>query len=276
MKTIAFYNNKGGIGKTASVVTLSHILAVECGKKVLVVDLDPQGNTSSTYSPTDFFELFWKVWEQKTERVGYSVEDILLNERLDPHICIHKTNYKNLDIIPAYMTLSEAEEVMKSKGILSPQHYNLYEQLKKLEDEYDYCFIDCSPSRGLLNSNGLLASDQVYIPTRCDGGSLLGIALTMDFITTEQKYKKGDKRLELGGCFFTQFSGRKNIEKDVYQLIQTIFPENKLLPITIRTSKLVEEGTLQQKPLLVLDPNKKEKITNEYLRLAEYMIETAQ
>jgi len=272
MKTIAFYNNKGGIGKTASVTTVAHMMATKYKKKVLVVDLDPQGNTTSMFSDTDYFELFFRVWEQKDTKDTYSVEDLLLTESMHPHDAIVQTVWEGLDLLPAYMTLYEAEEVLKSRGILTPQHYNLYKQLEKVKEEYDYCLIDCSPSRGLLTSNGLLASDEVYIPTRCDGGSLLGIALTMNFISQARSYKMGDGQLDIGGCFFTQFSGRKNVEKEVYDLIEKIFPEGALLSTTIRPSKLMEEGTFEQKPLLALDPNAKNTITKEYLDLTEYII----
>lgn len=269
MKTMSFLNNKGGIGKTASVTTIAHILATEFKQRVLVVDMDPQGNTSSMYSKIDFLKIFGEIWNRTEQKSEASVEELLLSYEKDVRDCIYPTEYERLDILPSHMTLSEVEERMKA-DVATPQQSRLAYHLAKVEKDYDYCLIDCGPSIGLLNVNALTASDLVYIPSRCDGGSLIGIALTMNLIRTVQRY---NFKLKLGGCFLTQYSGRKNIEKAVYGLLEEIFPEGGLLPVTIRSSKWIEESTLEQQPLLARDPKKKEKITREYLALTRHIME---
>ena len=238
MKTIAFLNNKGGVGKSASVKTLAHIISSVYDKKVLIVDLDPQGNTSSLYTQVDWVELFKSILEGTTRKAEYSVEDILLNQELDPHVSIHHTKYKNLDIIPAFLTLSEIEERMKA-DVKTPQQFRMKIQLEKLQDEYDYCLIDCSPSISLLNINGLAASDEVYIPTKVDGDSLIGVAITVNLIRTVASY---NPKLKIGGCFFTLWQN-KNVSSTAYELLETVLPKNMLLPMKIGVSKYVEEST---------------------------------
>lgn len=268
MKTIAFLNNKGGVGKTASVSNLAHIFVTQHNKKVLLVDMDPQGNTSNLYSDIDFFSIFQGILKQTLEKKEYLIDDLLLNTDLDPHQCIKKTAYNNLDLIPSFQTLAETEELLKA-DVRTPQQFKLKQQLNKLDSEYDYCLIDCSPSVSILNINALVASSEVYMPTRCDGGSLVGIAMTINLIRTVQSY---NLNLKAAGCFFTQWQGRKNVSQTVYKLLESI-PEVKLLPITIGISKYLEENTLQQLPLLEVDTGKnKSSATKGYLRLAEYIL----
>lgn len=114
MKTIIFLNNKGGVGKTASVTTIAHMMATKYNKKVLLIDLDPQMNSTTMYSRVDFVKLFYNIYKGTCERLEKSVEDLLLNRVEDIHECIQHTVYENLDIIPSYLTLSEAEELMKA------------------------------------------------------------------------------------------------------------------------------------------------------------------
>lgn len=269
MKIIVFLNNKGGVGKSASAITVAHMMATAYNKRVLIIDLDPQMNTTSMFSQVDFINLFRGVYKGTVEKKERSVEDLLLDKDLDIHECIYKTDYENLDIIPAFLTLSEVEERMKA-DVKSPQQFRLRKQLSKLKDEYDFCIIDTSPSVSIINVNGLAAADKVYIPLRCDGGSLLGSSITVNLCENVAEY---NSNLEIGGMFFTQWNGRKNVSKVVYDLLDEEF-HSFLLPITIGTSKNIEEGSLMQKPLLAYDSGKKKsKITEEYLKLTEYIIE---
>lgn len=127
----------------------------------------------------------------------YSIEDALMDPKLDIHKCIIHTKYENLDIIPAYLTLAEVENRLQA-DITTPQQFRLRMQLEKIEDEYDYCLIDCSPSINILNINGLVAADEVYIPTKTDGNSCLGIAISYNLINTVQAY---NPRLKVAGIF---------------------------------------------------------------------------
>ena len=271
MKTIIFLNNKGGVGKTASVTTIAHMLATEFKKKVLLIDLDPQMNATCMYSDIDFVKLFSRVYQnQNLYGNDYkSIEDLLLDSNMDIHECIRKTKYENLDIIQSYLTLSEAEERMKG-NVKSPQQFRLQQHLKSVQNEYDYCIIDSSPSVSIVNINGLAAADRVYIPLRSDGGSLLGAAITMNLVKTVQDY---NPKLEIGGMFFTQWNGRKNVSKSVYELLEEAFGAY-ILPVNVGISKNIEEGSLLQEPLLAYDNGKNKcSVTKDYLEITKYIME---
>lgn len=268
MKTILFLNNKGGVGKTASVTTVAHMLAAVHNKRVLLIDLDPQMNSTCMFSEVDFIELFNSIYQGICTKKQKSVEDLLLDRELDIYECIRHTEYKNLDIIPSFLTLSEAEERMKA-DVTSPQQFRLKKHLRTIQEEYDYCIIDSSPSISITNINGLVASDEVYVPLRCDGGSLLGASIIMNLFETVSEYDAG---LRIGGMFFTQWNGRKNVSKAVYQLLSDMFGQY-IIPVTISQSKNVEESSLVQKPLLAYDGGaKKSRVTQDYLELTEYIL----
>lgn len=265
MKILTFLNGKGGTGKTASCSTLSHAIA-QRGKRVLMIDLDPQSNSSSLYSDVDFFQIFWQIYKGEVPaEKNYSVEDLLMDSQLDPHYCIIHTEYENLDVIPAFLTLSEVEERLKA-DTRTPQQFKLKMQLEKIKDEYDYCLIDCGPSVSLLNINALAASDEVYIPTRCDGGSLIGIAITWNLIKTVQTY---NPRLSVGGIFLTQYNKYKNVAKTAYELLDNVFGDS-FLPITVGITKNLEENTFEQRPLLSFDT--KSKVAKSYMELTDYIL----
>ncbi len=268
MKTIIFLNNKGGCGKSASATSVSHMLAAGFGKKVLLADLDPQMNSTSLFSDVDFVQLFMQTYKGTGGIRQKSVEDLLLNRDMDIHECIRHTEYANLDIIPSYLTLSEAEERMKA-DVKSPQQFQLQRHLRAVQDEYDYCILDSSPSVSIINVNGLVAADEVYLPLRCDGGSLLGVAITMNLVETVSEYNPD---LKVGGMFFTQWNSRKNVSKAVYDLLEEMFGQY-ILPVTIRPSKNIEEGSLVQKPLLAYDSGKRKSgVTEDYMKLTEYIL----
>ena len=271
MKTISIINNKGGVGKTASVTTIGHMMATLHNKRVLLIDLDPQGNTSGAFSETDFMKIFFSILEGRKPETEPSIEDVLLYPDMDIHSAIKKTDYENLDIIPAHLTLAECEERLKA-DITTPQQFKLKQQLAKIKDEYDYCLIDCSPSISILNINGLTASDEVYIPMRSDGNSCIGLAITRKLVDTVSLYNPG---LGIGGTFMTQYDSRKNVAKEIYNLLEQVLPsyEIPLLPFKIGTTKFLEENTFEQKPLLEVDSGKnKSKATLAYMDLTEYMI----
>ena len=236
MKTIVMINNKGGVGKTNSVTAISHILSQRLNKRVLMVDLDPQMNMTSMFCDVDFIDLFSNLYNGSMEKA-------------------------------AFLTLSEAEERLKA-DVRTPQQFRLRYHLDKLKDQYDFCIIDTSPSVSILNINGLAAAQEVFVPLRCDGGSLLGATITKNLIETVRTYNPG---LRMGGMFFTQWNGRKNVSKTVYELMETAFGET-LLPYTIRVSKDVEESTLAQVPILDYAP--RAAVTGDYIALADYIAAT--
>lgn len=270
MKVISILNNKGGVGKTASITTIGHMMSQQ-GKKVLLVDVDPQGNTSAMYdTEADFFKMFLAIWNGNWgNKDRYSIEDALLDSSLDIHKCIYPTKYENLDFIPAYLTLAEVENLLKA-DVRTPQQFRLAKHLSKIDKEYDYCLIDCSPSINILNINALVASDEVYIPTRTDGNSCLGIAISYNLISTVQEY---NPKLKVGGCFFTQFVKNKNVSTETFQFLHSVLPEGVLLPITIGNTKFLEQNSFQAVPLLEADSGKnKSKATRAYMKLVNYMM----
>ena len=272
MKTIIFINNKGGVGKTATVTNVAHILAERQKKKVLVIDLDPQMNTTTMFMDLDFSRMFDQIVSGKTKKDSedyeYSVEDLLLNPGMDVHDAISKTAYENLDMIPAHLTLSFAESRMTS-DVAGLQQFILRNHLKTIKDEYDYCIIDTSPSLSLININGLVAADEAYIPMNCDGGSMLGVANTLTVIKKVQDYCPG---LCVGGIFFTRYNRTKNVSKFVREVMDEYFT-GLLLPVQIGVSKQIEEGSMLQQPLLARDPKEREKVTQEYIQLVEILVD---
>lgn len=269
MKTIVFLNNKGGVGKTASATSVAHIIAEKYGKKVLLIDLDPQMNTTSMFDEVDFMDLFLSIYMGESRKSGKSVEDLLLDKKLDIHECIKKTKYENLDIIPSYITLSECEERLKA-DVTTPQQFRLRSHLMHVQNEYDYCIIDSSPSINIININGLVAADKVYIPLRCDGYSLLGVAMAMRLFDTVAEY---NERLQIGGMFFTQWNNRANVDKGSYELLDKFFGKY-ILPVKIGVSKNVKECSYNQQPLLDYDRGKnKSNVTLQYIELAKIILE---
>jgi chromosome partitioning protein len=269
MKIISFLNNKGGVGKTATTSTIAHMIATIHKKRVLLIDVDPQGNLSSIFSQTQVIDLLVSLLkDMPVTTPEKTVEDLFMNANMDIHECIRKTEYKNLDIIPSLLTLSECEEALKA-DIRTPQQFRLKNHLNKIQDEYDYCLIDCSPSINILNINALVASDQVYIPLKCDAWSATGMCIAKKLVKTVQSY---NNQLQLAGCFFTQWEGVKNVSKTTYEILEQIVPD-LLLPITISKSKLIEEMSYMQKPLLEYDTSKeKSKVTKDYIKLTKYIV----
>lgn len=269
MKTLCMLNDKGGVGKTANAITISHMLVTVHKKKVLMVDMDPQGNLSAQFSSDDWYSIFISILKGVKLDKDKSVEDVLLDPQMDVREAIRHTKYENLDIIPSHLTLSEVEELLKA-NVKTPQQFKLMAQLEKVKDEYDYCIIDCSPSINILNINALVAADEVYIPLRCDGNSCIGMAITLNLISTVQSY---NPNLKLGGCFFTQFDKRKAVSKQIYDLLQQELPKGMLLPFKIGTTKFLEQNTFEQKPLLEVDSGKrKSNVTLTYLKFTEYLV----
>ena len=265
MKVLSFLNNKGGVGKTASVSTLSHLLAAEYGKRVLIVDLDPQGNVSNLFGQMDIIALIKARRGEPVETVPYSVGDLLVNTDMDVHIAVKKTNYTNLDIIPSLPTLSAIEEQLKA-DIKTPQQFRLANHLQKLEGEYDYCLIDCSPSLSILNVNALVASDEVYIPTLADADSLFGIELTKTELIDE--VRKYSPRLKIGGIYFTKYEKRLNVSRYAKEILGIAYERN-FLPINKNSA--VQNCTHEHKPLGDYDKGMKLKATRDYHELAGYI-----
>ena len=167
-KIIAVANQKGGVGKTTTSVNLSSILAKK-GRKVLLIDTDPQGNATSGLGIE--------------KNLSYSVYDVIVNE-VDMDKTIQKTNVKNLSICPSNINLAGAEVELVS---MISREQRLKEKLDLIKDQYDYIFIDCPPSLGLITLNTFTAADSVLIPIQCEFYALEGLGQLMNTINLVKK-----------------------------------------------------------------------------------------
>ena len=300
MKTLAFINIKGGVGKTTTTTTIAHILATVYKKRVLVIDLDPQGNTTNMFyqkpdlsagSEDPFIaNLAYDLALEFSEMTGFiprrpivginqppSIEDLLLDSSMDPHSCIYHTEYDNLDYIPSFSSLAEAENKIQADAV-TIQQFRLRSHLKKVQNEYDYCLLDTSPSVSIININGLAAANKVYVPLRSDLNSITGLRSVKRLFNTVSDYNPG---LEFGGCIFQMWGGYR-VDKDAFALLKSCIGV-ACLDICIPQSKLISESTYFRKPLLAYDPKEtrsspeadKEfsKVTKAYLSLAELIVQ---
>ncbi len=253
MKVIAFFNVKGGVGKTTTAVNVAYNLAAE-GKRVLLADLDPQSNSS------DFYDR-----EGNTE---FTMCHVLSDGNIPPNEVVSKTSFKNLDIIPAHLSLGRAEKLLMSDTTV-PQQFRLKRYLVKLWDNYDYCILDCSPSpENLVNINGLAVADAVFVPLKCDKWAMCGLENTLKVVETVGTY---NDRLRFGGAFFVQWENRR-VNNSVFESLKKDLGV-KLLSEKIRKSKLVEESTYERIPLSV--PKTKgqpSRVAADYLELTKRLV----
>ena len=198
----AFANQKGGVGKTTSAVNIAASVGA-LGKKVLLCDFDPQGNASSGVGVEKNAEL--------------STYDVLLGT--NPYEIIRKTDYEGLDVMPASINLAGAELEIADE---QKREYKLKNVLDTLRHEYDYIFIDCPPSLGLLTINALCAADGVIVPMQCEHFALEGLSQLSQTISIVRK--KYNPSLELDGIVITMFDGRLNLSLQVLEEIKRYFP----------------------------------------------------
>lgn len=220
-KTIAIANQKGGVGKTTTSINLSAGLAYT-GKKVLLVDFDPQGNA--------------------TQGVGYrvglkdlTVYDTLLND-VEINECIKTLTKPPMDILPANINLAGAD--LQLAKIEDGREQLLKNVLSKVEDKYDYIIIDCPPSLGLLNTNALTAADSVLIPVQSEYYALEGITQLLQTIRLVQKLFNPDLKIE--GVLLTMYDARTNLSAEVGQEIRKHFKEKAYKTYIPRNVKLSE------------------------------------
>ena len=248
-KSIAIFNQKGGVGKTTTAVNLSACLS-SLGKKILMVDIDPQGNTTSGAGIDK-------------SNLKYSIYDMLINN-IPPRECILPTAMDNLYIIPSSVQLAGAEiELTEYKQ----RELRLRECIKDLVVDYDFVFVDCPPSLGLLSVNALSAVDSVLIPIQCEYYALEGVSQLMN--TYKLVKENLNRDLEIEGVVLSMFDGRTNLSIQVVEEVKKYFRGKVYTTLIPRNVKLAEAPS-HGMPIIEYDPRSKG--AEAYMELAEEFI----
>lgn len=248
-KIISFLNQKGGVGKTTTCVNMASYLA-EYGKKVLLLDMDPQGNATSS--------------------VGVNKEDhktiynVLINEDDIKDVILH-TPFKNLDVIPSNLDLAGADielvEVVNREKVLR-------KALSKIKDDYDFICIDCPPSLALITVNSLTASDSVIIPIQCEYFALEGLSVLMYTLKLVKKHLNPD--IDVEGVVLTMKDGRSNLGTSVADDVSKYFNDKVYKTVIPRNIRLAEAPSYGE-PINVYDPKSTggvayKELTEEFLK----------
>lgn len=250
VKVIAIANQKGGVGKTTTAVNLAACLAKE-GRKVLLIDSDPQGNATSGLG-----------FDKRD--VKKCIYDALINDVPMVETLKH-TAYENLDVIPATIQLAGAEIELVS---LMNREGRLKNALERVKHDYDYVIIDCPPSLGLLTVNALTAASSVMIPVQCEFYALEGITMLMNTIQLVQRNL--NPALKLEGVVMTMFDSRTNLAQDVVEEVKKYFKTKMyktIIPRNVRLSEAPSHG------MPVIDYDGKSKGAQVYMELAQEVID---
>ena len=233
MKKICIFNQKGGVGKTTTNINLCAFLAME-GYKVLTIDIDPQGNTTSGLG-LDKRNLEVSMYDVLTNNV--SLGQVIIKSELIP----------NLSIAPSTMELAGAEvEIIGIKD----RETILLREISKIKDQYDFIFIDCPPSLGVLTINALTAVDSVLIPIQCEFYALEGVG---QLINTIQLVKKSlNKSLDIEGVLMTMYDYRTNLSNEVYDEAKKFF-NDKVYDATIARNIRLAEAPSFGLPIMLYD-----------------------
>ena len=251
MKKICIFNQKGGVGKTTTNINLCAYLAME-GYKVLTIDIDPQGNTTSGLG-------------LDKNNLESSIYDVLVSDATIDESIVRSDLVQNLFISPSTMELAGAEVELINRN---DRENIIKKKLKEIEDEYDYVFIDCPPSLGILTINALACADSVLIPIQCEFYALEGVS---QLVNTIQLVKKSlNKDLYIEGVVMTMFDYRTNLSNEVLKEVQKYF-KDKVYKTTISRNVRLAEAPSFGLPIMLYDEKCKGaeayvKLTQEFLK----------
>lgn len=252
-KTISIFNQKGGVGKTTTIINLGAAIGKK-NKRVLIVDVDPQGNTTSGLG-------------LNKRDLNTSTYDLLINE-IPIKESIVKTSAENVFLVPSNVELAGAEvELVK----LENRELRLKKALKKVYNEYDYIFIDCPPSLGILSINALVASNSVLIPIQCEYYALEGVSQLVDTIKLVKRSL--NPALEIEGVVLSMFDGRTNLSIQVVDEVKKHFRGKVYTSIIPRNVRLAEAPSYG---LSVIDYDPKSRGAEAYIDLAEEFLELSE
>lgn len=248
-KVIAIANQKGGVGKTTTAVNLSACLAV-AEKSVLLIDIDPQANSTSGlgFDPKKIKNSIYHVIIKNS-----SINEVILN-----------TELKFLDLLPSNMDLVGAE--VELVNAISREHL-LKHTIKELKNEYEYIFVDCPPSLGLLTLNAMTAANSVLIPIQCEYYALEGLSQLLNTIRLVQKHLNSE--LEIEGVLLTMYDGRLNLSRQVAEDVRKFF-DNKVYNSVINRNVRISESPSFGKPIILYDAVSSG--AENYMNLAEEII----
>jgi len=250
-RVIAMVNQKGGVGKTTSTINLGAALA-ELGRRVLMVDFDPQGALSAGFGVNP-------------HELDTTVYTVMMDRKTDVREAIRATDFPNMDLLPANIDLSAAEVQLVNEVA---REQVLSSALKKVKDDYDVVLIDCQPSLGLLTVNALTAADGVIIPLICEFFALRAVALLVDSIEKVQDRLNPDLRID--GVLATMFDSRTLHSKEVLARIVDAFGDKVFDTVIKRTVKF-PDATVSAEPILTYAPTHTGAIA--YRELAKELIE---
>lgn len=248
-RIIAIANQKGGVGKTTTAINLSSSLA-SLGKKVLALDMDPQGNMTSGLSVN------------KNE-VEYSIYDLIIGNA-EIKDCICKEIFENLDVLPSNINLSAAE--IELIGV-DNKEYIIKNEIEKVKDNYDFVIIDCPPALSMLTINAMTTADSILVPIQCEYYALEGLSQLIHTIKLVQE--RLNPSLKIEGVVFTMYDARTNLSLQVVENVKDNLNQNIYKTIIPRNIRLAEAPSYGM-PINLYDP--KSAGAESYMLLAEEVI----